>query len=177
MDENFEPNEHNPSLKENLFVEKLPNSHECFVCGDRNPSGLKVRFRTDGERVWTTFTPEAPQMGYRGIAHGGVLASLLDETMGWAPAVHKGRFCMAVELTIEYRRAVPVGTEVTVIGWMTDGSRRIWEAAGEVRDAAGTVYVRGRGRFMPLTNSQTREVMDYLIFDEGCVPPERLCRE
>lgn len=152
----------------------LPHSRVCFVCGEENGCGLKLRFRTDGERVWTVLTPAERYMGYAGITHGGILTAVLDETMGWAPAVRTGRFCMAVELTIELRRSVPIGRQVTVMGEMTDVSRRIWEGKGEIRDDEGTLYVRGRGRFMPMSREETDRVMDMLIFDEGCVPRELL---
>jgi uncharacterized protein (TIGR00369 family) len=152
----------------------LPHSHRCFVCGESNAVGLHVRFRTDGEKVWTTVTLPEHYNGYAGIAHGGVLAALLDETMGWAPAVHTGRFCMAVELNIEYRKSAPVGSELTITGWMTDVSRRIWEGRGEIRGADGTLYVRGRGRFAPMSEKATDEVMDMLIFDEGTIPREEM---
>ena len=154
-------------------MNKLPNSASCFVCGDRNPAGLHVRFLTDGERVRVSLVPREPHMGYRGIVHGGVLAALLDETMGWAPAVRTGRFCMAVELQIEYRRSVPIGAEITVTGWATDTSRRIWTAEGEIRGADGTLYVRGRGRFIPMPAESAREVADYLQYDEGCLERDR----
>ncbi|MBM3493194.1 MAG: PaaI family thioesterase [Armatimonadetes bacterium] len=155
-------------------IYRLPHSHRCFVCGDVNTRGLNVRFMTDGEKVWTTLTPTDPYMGYAGILHGGILATLLDETMGWAPAVHTGRFCMAVELNIEYRRSVPIGGEITVTGWMTDVSKRIWEGRGEVRGTDGTLYVRGRGRFIPLSEAATDEVIDMLVFDEGTLTREQI---
>ncbi len=158
-------------------MKRLPNSHVCFVCGDSNTRGLQVRFHTDGQKVWTKFTPPESLMGYAGITHGGVLATLLDETMGWAPALHKGRFCMAVELNIEYRKPVPIGVEITVTGWMTNGSRRIWEGAGEITGPDGAVYVRGRGRFIPLSREQTDNVMDFLLFDDGTLTREELCPE
>jgi uncharacterized protein (TIGR00369 family) len=164
------------ALKEAISVQKLPNFHGCFVCGDRNPSGLGVRFRTDGERVVTTFTPQIPQMGFHGRAHGGVMASLLDETMGWAPALLNRRFCLTVELTVQYLKPLPLGTEVTVSGWVTSGSRRLWEAEGEISDADGTIYARGKGRYISMNDQQTQDVVDYLTFDEGCVPPGRISR-
>lgn len=155
-------------------VHKLPHFHRCFVCGDRNPSGLAVRFWTDGEKVWTRFTPREPQMGYRGITHGGVLAALLDETMGWAPALARRRFCLTVEISVQYLKPVPLDAEITVVGWVTSDRRRIWETGGEIHDAQGTIYARGRGRYMALSNAQTRSIVDYLTFDTECVPPERL---
>jgi len=160
-----------------LIVQKLPNFHRCFVCGDRNPAGLAVRFWTDGEKVQTTFTPREPQMGYQGITHGGVLAALLDETMGWAPTLTCRRFCLSVEIRVQYIKPVPLGTEITVIGRVTSDRRRLFEVEGEILDAQGTVYARGAGRYVPVSDEQTRAVVDYLTFDEGCVPPERICRE
>ena len=158
-------------------LEKLPNFHKCFVCGDHNPAGLAVRFHADGKTVQTTFTPREPQMGYEGITHGGVLTALLDETMGWAPVLIHRRFCVSVELTVQYLKPLPIGTEVTVIGWTTADRRRIWETEGEIRDAEGTVYTRGKGRYVPISDEQTRAVVDYLTFDEECVGPERICSQ
>lgn len=157
-------------------VWRLPHSRVCFVCGEENHCGLNVRFYTDGERVWTRIAPRQAYMGYSGITHGGVLTAVLDETMGWAPAVRTGRFCMAIELHLELRRSVPIGREVTVVGELTDVSRRIWEGRGEICDDDGTVYVRGRGRFMPMSREKTDEVMDMLIFDDGTIPREMLAR-
>lgn len=157
-------------------MQRLPNFHSCFVCGDRNPSGLHVRFRTDGERVVTVFTPDTPQMGFHGRTHGGVMAALLDETMGWAPALVNRRFCVTVDLNIQYVKPLPLGTEVTVSGWVSGGSRRIWEAEGEITDSEGAVYARGKGRYVSMNDEQTRDVVEYLTFDEGCVSPDRISR-
>ena len=158
------------------MTEKLPNSTACFVCGHSNPAGLRARFYLEGDRVVTRFTPAPAQMGYKGITHGGIIAALLDETMGWAPAVANRRFCVTVEINVQYLRPIPIGKEVLVSAWVTDGHRRIWEAEGEIGDADGTLYAKGKGRFLPVSDEQTAEVVSYLNFDEGCVGPERICR-
>lgn len=157
-------------------VWRLPHSYVCFVCGESNQRGLNVRFYTDGQRVWTNVTLSEPYMGYAGISHAGVLTAILDETMGWATAVRAGRFCMAIELNIEVRKSVPIGKEVTVTGEMTDISRRIWEGRGEIRGSDGTLYVRGRGRFIPMSREQTDEVMDMLVFDDDTIPRDVLAK-
>ncbi len=155
-------------------MEKLPNFHACFVCGDRNPSGLKIRFQTDGESVTARFRPEERHMGYHGHVHGGILASLLDETMGWAPILLHRRFCVTIELNVQYLKPAPIGTTLIVTARPDGGNRRIYEAEGQVTDDAGTVYAKGRGRYMAVSSDKTREVIEYLTFDEGCVPPDRL---
>ena len=157
-------------------MQKLPNCSHCFVCGDANASGLGLRFITDGDRVQTTFTPTEPQMGFRGITHGGILATLLDETMGWAPVLLSGKFCVTLELTVQYLKPVSIGTEVTVSGWVTADRRRAWETAGEVKDAAGEIYAKARGLFVRMSDEDSRKTLDFLIFDDGCVPPHQILR-
>ena len=153
----------------------LPNTLHCFVCGVKNDAGLKVRFETDGDRVFTRFITDEEHVGYPGIAHGGVLASLLDETMGWAPVLRHKRFCVCVELNVEFKLSVPVGVEVIVSGWVTSERKRIWETEGDIRDAEGTLYAKGRARYLPVSLEKSRDVMKCLLFDEGCVPPNRIC--
>jgi len=144
----------------------LPNSRTCFVCGTENPIGMRVRFRVEGDGVMTEFIPSEAHMGYVGIVHGGVLATLLDETMGWAPSIITHRFCMAVELQIRYVRSAPIGRKLIIRSRATRTEGRLWEAKGEVVDEEGTVYVKGAGKFYPLSNEETDRVRGYLLYDE-----------
>ncbi|NPA07323.1 MAG: PaaI family thioesterase, partial [Chloroflexi bacterium] len=62
-----------------------PNSAHCFVCGLRNPYGLKMRFlqiAPDRVRAYAV-VPEVYQ-GYPGVVHGGILAAMMDEVTGRA---------------------------------------------------------------------------------------------
>lgn len=150
----------------------LPNSEHCFVCGSANPLGLRVRFRWNGKCVWTEFTPDERRMGYKGIVHGGLLCALLDETMGWASAMVKGRFCMAVELQIRFVKRCPIDRKLIIEGWMTADRRHLWEAEGQIRDEEGTIYTKGKGKFVPLSVEETREVMNYLQFHSDTIPTD-----
>lgn len=141
---------------------QLPNYELCYVCGHGNPLGLNVRFRVEGDTVTTRFRPLALHGGYPGRVHGGVLATLLDETMGWAPCVQTGRFCVAVELSVRYLKPAPPGEELLVVGRADSTAGRIWEASGEVRSDSGTVFARGRGRYFPLSAADTAAVMALL---------------
>jgi uncharacterized protein (TIGR00369 family) len=144
---------------------QLPNYELCYVCGHANPLGLNVRFRVEDGAVLTRFRPTSHHHGYPGRLHGGVMAALLDETMGWAPCVVAGRFCLAVELNVRYVKSPPPDLELTVVGRAADVSGRIWEATGEIRDDAGTVYARGKGRYFPLSEAETQAVMELLTLE------------
>ena len=53
----------------------------CFVCGVRNDAGLKLQFRREDDLVVAEFLPQTQFQGFPGVVHGGILASLLDETL------------------------------------------------------------------------------------------------
>jgi uncharacterized protein (TIGR00369 family) len=144
---------------------QLPNYELCYVCGHANPMGLNVRFYVEGDAVRTRFRPDPLHAGYPGRLHGGVLAALLDETMGWAPCVLAGRFCVAVELNVRYLKPAPPDREFLITGRAEGSSGRIWEAAGEVTDDDGTVYARGKGRYFPLSQDETDRIMEILTVD------------
>jgi len=54
----------------------------CFACGERNEQGLKLVFRREGTRIYADFTPSPHHQGFPGLLHGGIIATLLDETLG-----------------------------------------------------------------------------------------------
>jgi len=158
-------------------ADPLPNYELCYVCGHANPLGLNVRFRIEGEAVTTRFTPQAMHAGYPGRVHGGILAALLDETMGWAPCLRGGRFCLAVELNVRYVKSAPPDRELIVTGRCDSIEGRIWEASGEITDESGTVYARGKGRYFPLSGEETAAVMALLTVNgEHLSLPEAVAR-
>jgi uncharacterized protein (TIGR00369 family) len=124
-----------------------------------------VRFEVEAGVVTTRFVPHRDHCGYNDRVHGGVMAALLDEVMGWAPSVMKRRFCVAAEIVIRYLKPLPIGQAVTVRGEMTADRGRLWEARGEIADDAGMVYARGTGTYHPLSEQETQAVMDYLAVD------------
>ena len=60
--------------------EYLPHSSRCFVCGDENGCGVRTRFFVEGEAVRARVVLPRHVNGYRDVAHGGVIAALLDES-------------------------------------------------------------------------------------------------
>jgi uncharacterized protein (TIGR00369 family) len=148
----------------------LPNYEGCFICGHANPRALDIRFFVEGEAVVARLQTDASHAGYPDRVHGGILAALLDETMGWAPSVRFGRFCVAVELNVRYLKPAPVGTVLVVRGEVAGEQRRLWEAVGEVRSEAGVLYARGRGKYFPLSEAETDRVMAILTVEGEHLP-------
>ena len=107
--------------------------------------------------------------GYKDVAHGGVIAALLDESMGWAATVFGNRHPMYLtgELTVKYLSPVPVGEEIEIVSRLEEDSGRIAYSTGELV-CGGKVSVRARGKFLPMSREATGRVLSYLKFDQ-CV--------
>jgi uncharacterized protein (TIGR00369 family) len=104
---------------------------KCFGCGQQNPGGLKLRFRTEGECVRTDFTPSPTHEGYPGYLHGGITCALLDEAMGWA-AYHlsSGALAVTAKVQIKFRRPLLIDEPLTVTASITRRStRHLWTEA------------------------------------------------
>jgi acyl-coenzyme A thioesterase PaaI-like protein len=98
--------------------ELQPNSRHCFVCGLANPNGLQLRFyQTEPDEVTADYTVPEHFQGYPGVVHGGIVAAMLDEVTGRA---HMGgdppRFMYTARLDIRYRKNVPVGQPLHLVG-------------------------------------------------------------
>ena len=147
---------------------ELPHTHECFVCGESNPAGLRVRFVWEHNRVVARITLSEERCGYRGIAHGGVLSALLDETMGWAPAFAMRRMAVTAEMTVRFIKSVPIGVPLVVTGRFTADKRFFWQCEGEICGEDGTLYVTGKGKYVPLSAERSASI-DYetLLYPEG----------
>jgi len=98
--------------------ELQPNSRYCFVCGLANPDGLQLRFyKTGPDEVTAEYTVPARFQGYPGVVHGGIIASMLDEITGRAlMGGNPPRFMYTARLDIRYRRNVPVGIPLRLVG-------------------------------------------------------------
>lgn len=145
----------------------LPNSRSCFVCGEDNPAGLQTRFYVENDIVKTRLTPREHHYGYANIVHGGVVAAVLDECMGWAASRVILRMCYTADLNIRYLKHVTGDKDMTVCAEVVKGSKRLVQVRGWLEDDHGVEYVRGEGRFMPLSIEDTLRVDDQLLYRGG----------
>ncbi|MFA6240819.1 MAG: PaaI family thioesterase [Candidatus Hydrogenedentales bacterium] len=145
----------------------LPNSKTCFVCGEENFAGLKLRFFVEGAAVKAVFSPMPHHCGYANVVHGGIVAALLDETMGWAANRAMARMTLTGELTVRYLKPVPGDRESVVSAEITRQSKRMVHVAAAVGDGNGTTYARAEGRFLPLSAEETRVIDSHLLYRGG----------
>lgn len=127
-------------------------SRMCMVCGAENPSSLKARFyELDNGEIMGVFQPLDVHQSYPGRLHGGISSALLDETIGRAVNISDhDAWGVTVELTVRYRKPVPLDDEVRAIARITRDSSRIFEGSGEIVLADGTVAVEATGRYLKM---------------------------
>ena len=140
-------------------MRKQPNSRMCFICGMKNVAGVKVFFyEQEDDTILARFTGREIHQGYPGRFHGGVLAGILDETLGRAIRLQYDDDVWGVtaELTLRYRQPVPLGVELTALGRITSDRSRLFEGQGELFLPDGSVAVEARGKFVKLA----REILE-----------------
>ena len=137
-------------------MNQQPNSRYCLLCGIDNPIGLNLRFYEEGDdRVVARFTPLPEHQGYPGVLHGGLTSALLDETIGRTLVPHD-LWAMTVELNVRFRRPIPVGQPLTVIGELVRLRSRTMEGRGEVRLAEAPLPPPPRPSTSPLCRADGR---------------------
>ncbi len=105
--------------------------HNCFACGTLNQHGLQLVLHVEAGRCWTELSLERRFEGWEGIAHGGILATILDEVMAWS-LVAEDNWGVTARLSVDFRRPVPVGAPLRAEGWIVGGRRRLVHTAGRI---------------------------------------------
>ncbi|MCU0784624.1 MAG: PaaI family thioesterase [Verrucomicrobia bacterium] len=147
-------------------MRELPHTHSCFVCGESNPLGLKLRFETDGRIVQARFRLRPEHIGFKNVVHGGLLATVLDEIMVWACAVQTRQFAFCAELNVRFLKPLPPGEEVLVTGELTANRKnRIFEAKAAVQNVAGTTLAEATGKYLPIQAADVTEMLTELVGD------------
>lgn len=119
----------------------------CFVCGDKNPFGLAVKFyEQEGGAAAAEFAPKEVLEGYKGLLHGGILSSLLDEVMIKA-VLAKGIFCLTAELAIRYKKPVAVSDKLSLSGHIQKENGRVYTTKGFAKNQRGEIVAEAEGKY------------------------------
>ena len=123
------------------------DDQNCFVCGKKNMAGLQLEFAPNprsGETEARVAFPVQLQ-GWRGTVHGGLLATVLDETLIKAAAA-AGCKCVTAEITVKYRKPAMTGEPCLAAARILETRGRVLMAEGRICDAQGQVLARATGK-------------------------------
>jgi uncharacterized protein (TIGR00369 family) len=113
-------------------VEVLFDGH-CFGCGPLNEEGLRLKFVPGPEGSVAEYVVPKRFQSWAGMAHGGVIALMLDEAVGWA-AWHAGHPGVTGRLQVSYRRPLKLGEAVRIVGKVESTRRSLVYALAYVEN-------------------------------------------
>ena len=131
--------------------------HNCFAGGGTNPIGMHLAIELGEGTASTTWVPGKDYVGWEEKVHGGLLATLLDEVMAWAPSSFDS-WAVTAEISVRYRSPANPGEALTAKAWVTEHKRRIYHVRGEVRGSDGRLVAEGHGRFLGASPSVKAEL-------------------
>lgn len=132
--------------------------HNCFACGTLNRNGLHLDLHVDGERCWADLEIPERFQGWDEIAHGGIVATILDEVMAWS-LVDADNWGLTARMSVDFKRPVPLGRPIHAEGWITEARRRIVTTAGRIVDgASGELLATAEAMYVAATDDRKAEL-------------------
>ena len=132
--------------------------HHCFACGELNEHGLHLVLHADGSGCWTEVTLDAVFQGWDGVAHGGILCTVLDEVMAWS-VIGQDTWGVTARMSVDFKRPVPVGRRLRAEGTVTSANRRLIRTAGRLLDAeTGVLLATSDGTYMAAPPARLAEL-------------------
>lgn len=135
-------------------------AHNCFACGTLNTSGLGLVLHLEPERSWTELTLDRRFEGWEGIAHGGIVSTILDEVMAWS-LVASDNWGVTARLAVEFRRPVPIDTAIRADGWVSRSRRRVVDTSARVIEIeSGIELATATGVYVAADAARKRKLQD-----------------
>ncbi len=133
--------------------EEFNDDRHCFVCGERNDFGLRLKPEGKDGEGFIKWVPDKRHQGYLGVVHGGLLSTLMDEAMAYA-AMSIAGFCATVEITVRFRKPVVTGRPVEVRAGVVETPGRLVRLEARVLQD-GEKKAEARGTFVRVPGGRT----------------------
>lgn len=136
-----------------------PHQPNCFGCGPRNQAGLHLRCHLTEAGVGGRFALTRAHEGGPGLAHGGVVAAVLDDLFGFL-LYRTGSPMVTARLEIDYRRPIALDVEYVAAARVdSQEGRKVW-CEGSLCDEGGVVVAQARGLFLQVDFSHFQRASD-----------------
>ena len=135
-----------------------------YVCGQDNPIGLKIKVFEESGKVYAEFLPMENHQGYKGIVHGGILFSIMDEVMSRAAMIAVNSLTLTVEINIKYRKKAVMGKKILFSAKMLKKSGKIIETEGKAFYENDKIIAEAKGKFF-ITPAKMKEELACSVED------------
>ena len=134
-----------------MSMKDFNDDQHCFVCGKKNPAGLKIEFceKPENNEVEAAVVFPPHLQGWQDTVHGGLLATVLDEIMIKAAAMANIQ-CVTAEINVKYKKPAFTGTAYQMHGKMLEARGRIVTAESRLCDAEGQIYAQATGKLFKI---------------------------
>ena len=119
----------------------------CFACGEKNPVGLHLKFEKIDDKVIAKKILAREYEGYEGATHGGIVATMLDESMCAYIKDFYNEQAMTGRLEIRYKHPTPIEQELTITAWQESQRRNIITMRANVTTSDNVITAEGTAKF------------------------------
>ena len=134
--------------------------HHCFACGTLNTHGMGLELHVGPDRAWIETALPSRFQGWDGIAHGGIVATILDEVMAWSLAASDD-WGVTARMAVEFRKPVPLETPIRAEGWTTRARRRIIDTEARlIAKSSGDVLATATGVYVAVDEARKAELRE-----------------
>ena len=134
--------------------------HHCFACGTLNDHSLGLVLHVEPDRAWVETTLDRHSQGLDDIAHGGIVATILDEVMAWSLA-GADNWGVTARMSIAYRKPVPLVVPIRADGWIARHRRRVMDTEARLIDARdGTELATATGVYVAADEARKAELRE-----------------
>ncbi len=117
----------------------------CFACGKDNPDGLQLKFESVGDEVRTSVIFPRKFQGYSDVVHGGLVSTVLDETM--VTLLNRmGYLALTAELSVRFREPVRVGERIDVTANLVEKRGKVFRLSARAARPDGTEVATAESR-------------------------------
>lgn len=135
------------------------SEYDCFGCSPDNPLGLHMEFFEDGDDVVSYWHPQEHFQGWTGVMHGGILATLIDETAGWVVMRKLQTSGVTSRLNLKYLSPVMLTEpQLTVRARITGQKRSYYTISVTLEDWNGKVCVEAESVYYAFDKERARQM-------------------
>lgn len=128
-------------------MKPIQNYPSCFVCGDKNDTGLKIQFFQKQGKAVAEYIPTKSFEGYANILHGGIISTLLDEVMIQS-ILAKGILSITSHIEVKFKNPARTGEKLLLEGKIQQERGSLILTEGKIYRPDGCIIAEGKGKFI-----------------------------
>ncbi len=131
----------------------MENDH-CVICGQENSDGLMINYTVlpDG-KIFGQWIPSVRYEGFKGIIHGGLLSTVIDEAMSKS-IIAQHIEALTVELKVRFHHYAEPDELLNIHGWIVTKNKRKILTEGILETESGKEIAHGWGTFLTILCSR-----------------------